>query len=141
MTDTFPKSPFPGHVFVANDGTGSIIGDDVKDTDWVVVLQRDGTMRGPRPAMCYKFKHLGGPADVVAFHIHATPSEAKQREYKDADDTIRPVSSGPRASKAGARTTKKPDDAFRAILQGIGLIGTLGAMATAAIIALDSDEE
>lgn len=141
MTDSFPASPFPGHVFVANDGSGAIVGDDIKETDWVVVLQRDKTIRGPRPAMCYKFRHLGGPSDVIAFHIHETPSEAEQRRYKDEDDAVRPAGSGPRKPGDAGRKQRRPDDVFGAVIEGIGLIGALGTLAAAAFVALDGDEE
>ena len=141
MTQSFPASPFPGHVFVAHDGNGAIIGSDIKETDWVVVLQRDKTIRGPRPAMCYRFRHLGGPTDVIAFHIHDTPSEEEQRRYKDEDDAVRPAGAKSGKTDGSQRKDRRTDDVFGAVIEGIGLIGALGTLAAAAFVALDGDEE
>lgn len=138
MTDSFPASPFPGHVFVANDGSGALIGKDIKETDWVVVLQRDDTIRGPRPAMCYRFRHLGGPADVKAFHIHDTPSEEEQRRLKGEDDTVRPTGSDQRDPEGGQRN---PEDIFSAVVEGIGLIGALGSLAAVTLATLSGRKE
>ena len=149
MTDTFPPSPFPGHAFLPNEPDGSLLGTLIAETEWIVVLQRDGTMRGPRPAMCYGLRHRGGPTDIMALHIHETPSEAQQRLYKDADDVINADAPSGTAGKDKAKTNERnggphgrsADDVFGAVMGGIGLIGALGTLAVAAIAALDGEEE
>jgi hypothetical protein len=63
-----PASPFADHAFLPLPASGDLY-DETGQSAWIVVLQRDGTIRGPRPALTYVPVRRGLPHDVVAYHL------------------------------------------------------------------------
>ena len=76
MTPKFPASPIPGHAFVPFPEKGMLY-DVVGEDEWIVILQRDHAVRGPRPALCYVPVQRGLPSDIIGYHLmNAEQAEA-----------------------------------------------------------------
>lgn len=68
MKTKFPASPYANHAFLPFPESGNLY-TETSEQGWVVVLQRDGTIRGPMPALTYVPVQRGKPNDVIAYHM------------------------------------------------------------------------
>lgn len=110
----FPKSPIADHAFVPFPASG-VLYDETDEAAWIVVLQRDGTIRGPRPALTYMPVQRGLPHDVVAYHLMEAV-EAAALAAKGNTDVL-----SMRASRVGRKAAP--------LLMGIGVGMVLAALA------------
>lgn len=153
----FPASPFDGHAFIANPADGSIA-NSLSPVDWHVVLQRDGTIRGPRPVGRYPLRHLGLPTDVMALHVvDIQPQEEKDRYERMSTDLLfvpqakkESQTSGKNSESTKAKsqsndepfvrsTEKSVRDPLKNTLQLLGVVGSIGAMVIGAIEEMSKD--
>lgn len=110
----FPPSPIAGHAFIPFPASGDLH-DETGQSAWIVILQRDGTIRGPRPALTYVPVQRGLPHDVVAYHLMDADDAAALASGRNTDV----LSSRP------SRTSRK----VAPLLLGIGIGVVLAALA------------
>ena len=164
----FPASPFANHEFIENPADGSLAV-HLSPLDWHVVLQRDGTIRGPRPVGRYPLRHLGLPRDVIALHVvDIQPQEEKDR-YERMEDDILVAGNSASSTKSDNQTNEnaeekpfvrpegaaaqdkdnseswsefsKPNDPFVNTLRLFGVIGSLGALAVGLVNEFTGENE
>ena len=82
---SLPPSPFPDHAFLPFP-EGGMLYNLVHEDDWIVIVQRDLTIRGPRPALCYIAVQHGLPTDIIGYHrIDAAKGEAIAQRQRGTD--------------------------------------------------------
>tara|TARA_Y100001968_G_scaffold213090_1_gene196126 strand:+ start:149 stop:610 length:462 start_codon:yes stop_codon:yes gene_type:complete len=139
----FPPSPFEGHAFVENPADGSMM-NELSLNDWHVIIQRDGTIRGPRPVGRYRLRHLGGPSDVMGLHIVDVQPQSEKDRYERMESDILVYAKGAKqdSSKSndkGQTENKAEDEAVRPVdpflngMKALGVVGVLGALAIGAV--------
>ena len=135
----FPPSPFEGHAFVENPADGSMM-NELSLNDWHVIIQRDGTIRGPRPVGRYRLRHLGGPTDVIGLHIvDVQPQSEKDRYERMESDILVDAEGNKKQASSGKAEAKKEDEAVRPVdpflngMKALGVVGVLGALAVGAV--------
>lgn len=121
----FPQSPFQDHAFVPFPASG-VLYDETGEASWIVVLQRDGVIRGPRPALTYIPVQRGLPRDVVAYHLMDAAEAAAIAAGSDTDLL------STRTSRAGRRAVP--------VLLGMGLGMVLAALAAPAMDVTRKDD-
>lgn len=135
----FPPSPFEGHAFVENPADGSMM-NELSLNDWHVIIQRDGTIRGPRPVGRYRLRHLGAPSDVMGLHIVDVQPQSEKDRYERMESDILVDSKGAKQDAPKSKDKDqaedeavRPVDPFLNGMKALSVVGVLGALAIGAV--------